>query len=443
MTEPAGLLTRLVDRGVIAQTTDPGALADLLDRPPVSFYTGFDPTAPSLHVGNLVQILLGLRLQRAGHRPVVLIGGATGLIGDPKATGERSLNSPEVVAQWSAALTAQVSRYYDRSGPNAAIMVNNLEWTAPLTAISLLRDIGKHISVNRMLDRDAVAARLAGPGISYTEFSYAILQAYDYVELHRRYGVCLQTGGSDQWGNITAGVDLVRRMSQAAVHALTTPLLTKADGTKFGKTEAGTVWLDPAHTSAWDFHQFWRNADDRDLPGLLATFSLGESAEVAAVLADSQAHPSRRIGQQHLADSLTDLVHGADTTRQVTTAAAALFGQASLAEVDTGTLQSALQQAGLTEWGEPVLPTPAQALHVTGLAASLSAARRTIAEGGASVNNERITQADEPIQADRVLPGGLLVIRRGRRAIAGISVRRPPALVTGAVDPASGQQQQQ
>lgn len=442
MTGTAGLLTRLVDRGIVAQTTDPAALGDLLDRPPVSFYTGFDPTAPSLHVGNLVQILLGIRLQRAGHRPVILIGGATGLIGDPKAAGERALNSPDVVAQWSSALTAQLSRLYDQSGSSGVIMVNNIEWTAPLTAISLLRDIGKHISINRMLDREAIAVRLAGPGISYTEFSYAILQAYDYVELHRRYGVNLQTGGSDQWGNITAGVDLVRRMSQSAVHALTTPLLTKADGTKFGKTESGTIWLDPALTSSWDFYQFWRNADDRDLPGLLATFSLSDAAEVEQILADSRARPSQRIGQQHLADSLTDLVHGESTTRQVTAAAAALFGRGSLAGVDPRVLLSALQQAGLTDWVEPVLPTPAQALHLTGLSASLGAARRTIAEGGASVNNERITNADEPIPADRVLPGGLLVIRRGRRAIAGIAIAQPPRRGQGTAAGSSGQQDQ-
>jgi len=416
------VLGGLQERGLVAQTTDAAALGELLGAPPCAFYTGFDPTAPSLHLGNLVQILLGRRLQRAGHRPVILIGGATGLIGDPKASGERALNEPDVVREWSERLATQVAPYYEGSGSSAMLLVNNLDWTSELSAIGLLRDIGKHLSVNRMLDRDAVAVRLAGSGISYTEFSYAVLQANDYVELNRRYDVRLQTGGSDQWGNITAGVDLVRRMLGSTVHALTTPLLTKADGTKFGKTEAGTVWLDPQLTSPWEFHQFWINADDRDLPALLATFSMLPWAEVQDLVTTSAERPAERRGQQQLASELTELVHGATAAAHVSEAAAALFGRGDLAQVDPMTLRAALAQAGLATWHADGLPTPAQALHAAGVVPSLSAARRAVAEGGAYVNNERMTVPDEPIAADRVLPGGLIVVRRGRRTIAGIEV---------------------
>jgi len=405
VTEPAGLLTRLVDRGVIAQTTDPGALADLLDRPPVSFYTGFDPTAPSLHVGNLVQILLGLRLQRAGHRPVVLIGGATGLIGDPKATGERSLNSPEVVAQWSAALTAQVSRYYDRSGPNAAIMVNNLEWTAPLTAISLLRDIGKHISVNRMLDRDAVAARLAGPGISFTEFSYQLLQSLDFLELHRRFDCALQTGGSDQWGNIVMGVELGRRVAELDLHGLTTPLITTASGQKMGKTAAGAIWLSAERLAPYDYFQFWRNTEDADVGRFLRLFTelpLDEIDRLAA-LQGAEINEAKKI----LAGEATKMLHGDEAAMRAADTARQVFEQ------------------GMAGGDLPVIARPradfadgialVRVIVEAGLAKSNGEARRLAEQGGIRVNDQVETDPNRRIGANDLDSGGTLKLSAGRK----------------------------
>ena len=421
------ILSDLHARGLIAQSTDLGALHADLERGPMAIYCGFDPTAASLHLGNLAQILLIRRFQLAGHRPLALVGGATGLIGDPKMTGERTLNSLDVVAEWVGRIRAQLERFYDFDGAAAATMVNNLDWTKSLSALDFLRDIGKHFSVNRMLDREAVAARLAGGGISYTEFSYQLLQSFDYLELFRRYGCRLQTGGSDQWGNITAGVDLIRRVEGASVHALTSPLITKADGTKFGKTESGTVWLDPALTSPYAFSQFWINADDRDVATLLRTYSMRPTDEVDDLIERSAADPGARLGQRALAKELTTLVHGVQEWDAAQLAAQALFGQAALDELPLATLDAALAETPYVDL-EPAqivdgqLPSVVDLLVATGLAASRGAARRTIAEGGAYVNNARVTdEAATPMRSD-LLHGRWLVLRRGRRSMAGVRV---------------------
>lgn len=427
-TSRAAILEELMWRDLIAQTTDLGALEAAARQAPLTLYCGFDPTAPSLHLGNLSQILTVRRFQLAGHRPLALVGGATGLIGDPKASGERILNERELVASWVDRIRDQLARFYDFSGPNAAVAVNNLDWTQSLGTLEFLRDIGKHFSVNRMLDREAVATRLAGPGISYTEFSYQLLQSYDYLELYRRYGCTLQTGGSDQWGNITAGVDLIRRVTGAHVHALTTPLLTKADGSKFGKTESGTVWLDPALTTPYAFYQFWLNADDRDVPVLLRTYSFRPREEVEALSAAASERPADRAGQRALADELTALVHGAGEAVAAEQAGRALFGHGDLGSLPSATLDAALTAAPNTELSpeeilEGHLPSVVDLLVRTGLVASKQAARRAIEEGGAYVNNVRVADvAHCPAPAD-LLPGGWLVIRRGRKAVAGVHVR--------------------
>ncbi|MGH8939421.1 MAG: tyrosine--tRNA ligase, partial [Actinomycetes bacterium] len=345
MTSATELLDDLQWRGLIAQSTDLDALRATLDAGPVTFYSGVDPTAPSMHAGNLVQWVTARRLQEAGHRPLALIGGATGLIGDPSGkTAERSLNDTEVVAEWADRIRTQVARFIDFEGPAAATMVNNLDWTSQLSAIAWLRDIGKHFSVNRMLDKESVSARLAGGGISYTEFSYQVLQANDYLELFRRHGCTLQTGGSDQWGNITAGVDLVRRATGESVHALTTPLLTKADGTKFGKTASGSVWLDPEMTSPYAFFQYWVNADDRDVVGYLKVFSFRSREEIEALEKAVAERPAAREAQRALADELPGLVHGPDERANVVAASQALFGRGSLEDIDEPTLAAALSE---------------------------------------------------------------------------------------------------
>jgi len=421
----SSIIDELTWRGLIAQSTDLDALRSATSAGPITVYCGFDPTAPSLHLGNLVQILTVRRFQQHGHRPLALVGGATGLIGDPKESGERSLNPREVVEGWVDRIRQQLDRFYDFDGPNAAVAVNNLDWTEGMGVLEFLRDVGKHFSVNRMLDREAVAARLAKDGISYTEFSYQLLQSYDYVELYRRHGCTLQTGGSDQWGNITAGVDLIRRMEGVHAHALTTPLMVKADGTKFGKTESGTVWLDPELTSPYAFFQFWMNADDRDVPTLLRTFSFRSQAEVDDLLAAVAARPQAREAQRALASEMTALVHG-DAERDAAEAAGrALFGQGDLADLPSSTLTAALLEAPHGEVaGDEVidghLPAFDELLVRAGLAASKSAARRTIGEGGAYVNNVRIEDATaQPVIGD-LHHGNWLVLRRGKKAFAGI-----------------------
>ncbi len=418
----ASVLDDLAWRGLIAHSTDLDALRAELAEGPITLYCGFDPTAPSLHVGHLAQTLTARRFQLAGHLPLALVGGATGMIGDPKPTSERTLNEAEVVAAWSDGIRHQLERFFDFEGPAAARMVNNHDWTAPMSVIEFLRDIGKHFSVNRMLDREAVARRLADQGISYTEFSYVLLQSMDYLELFRRYGCRLQTGGSDQFGNIVAGVDLVRRVEGASVHALTTPLMTKADGTKFGKTEGGAVWLDPELTSPYAFYQFWLNTDDRDVPGNLRMFSFRSREEIEALDQEVAERPAARVGQRALAQELTEMVHGAPALAAVEAASRALFGSGELRDVPDATLEAALRE---TEFGEVVVAPGSSVgavdlLVAAGLAASKGAARRTIAEGGASVNNVRIVDDAQTFTHEDTLADGWLVVRRGRRSVSGV-----------------------
>ena len=421
------IIPELQWRGLIAQSTDLEELSKVCANP-VTLYCGFDPTAPSLHLGNLVQVLTVRRFQQHGHKPLALIGGATGLIGDPKESGERTLNSVDVVGEWVERIRVQLERFYEFEGTNSARMVNNLEWTQDLNAIEFLRDIGKHFSVNRMLDREAVSARLAKDGISFTEFSYQLLQSFDYLELYRRYNCVLQTGGSDQWGNITAGVDLVRRVEAKGVHALTTPLLTRADGKKFGKTESGTIWLDPELTSPYSFFQYWINADDRDIANLLKTFSFKSEPEINELLQASLERPQERAGQRALASELTELVHGAAERAGAEDAGKALFGGGDLADLPESTLSAALTEASLgevdtSEVVDGKLPTLDELLVRCGLAPSKKAARRTIAEGGAYVNNIRVDQEDFQMPVSELLHGQWVVLRRGRKAFAGVVVK--------------------
>jgi tyrosyl-tRNA synthetase len=411
-------------RGLIAQSTDEAALRAHLAEGPVTYYCGFDPTAPSLHVGSLVQFMLLRALQRAGHRPVVLVGGATGLIGDPRPTAERQLNDPATVAGWVESIRRQVAPLLEvpaeRDGLQAPIYVNNLDWTGALGAIDFLRDIGKHFRVGKMLAKEAVSARLnSDAGISYTEFSYQILQANDFRELYGRHGVTLQTGGSDQWGNLTAGIDLVRRTKGASVHALSTPLVTKSDGTKMGKSEGGSIWLDPGLTSPYAFFQFWLNADDADARTWLPLFSERPAEDVDALIAESIDRPAARAAQRALAAELTVLVHGAEQLRQAEAAGRALFGRDDLSALEEQTLAAALREAGsVTVDGE--VPTLGHLFQLTGLVSSLSEARRTVKEGGAYLNNERVTDADAVPGPEAWLAGGWLVLRRGKRSIAGV-----------------------
>ncbi len=419
----ADLLDDLDWRGLVAHSTDPDSLRATLAGDPISFYCGFDPTAESLHFGNLVQLVTMRRLQLAGHHPIAVVGGATGLIGDPSGkSAERNLNEADVVDAWVERIRGQVERYLDFDGANAARIVNNLEWTAPLSALDFLRAIGKHFSVNRMLDKESVSARLGGSGISFTEFSYQVLQALDYLELHRRHGCVLQTGGSDQWGNLTAGVDLIRRVTGDTVHALATPLITKTDGTKHGKTAGGTLWLDPRLTSPYAFYQYFVNSEDADVAALLKVFSFRSHAEIEELVAAAVARPEAREAQQALAAELTTLVHGSDETDRVLLASRALFGQGELRDLDAPTLQAALAELPGTEVGGD-LPSVVDLLVATGLSESKSAARRAVADGGAYVNNQRVTDAAQlPAVAD-LLHGRWLVLRRGRRTLARVERR--------------------
>jgi tyrosyl-tRNA synthetase len=422
--DQASVLDELHRRGLIALSTDEEALRAHLAAGPVTYYCGFDPTAPSLHVGHLVQFMVLRALQRAGHQPIVLVGGATGLVGDPRPTSERVLNDPSQVAQWVDRIRRRVAPFLDlpaaEHGLRAPVYVDNLDWTAPLSAIDFLRDIGKHFRVNRMLAKEAVSARLnSDVGINYTEFSYQILQANDFRELYSRYGCTLQTGGSDQWGNLTAGIDLVRRTSGASVHALGTPLITTADGKKIGKTEGATVWLDPELTSPYAFFQYWLNIDDVDARAWLPLFSERPADEVAALIAESVERPASRAAQRALAEELTRLVHGPAELAQAEAAGRALFGRAELTDLDPATLAAALTEAGSVEVEDPALPV-ATLLQRAGLASSLSDARRTVKEGGAYVNNVRVSDADAVPAPGDWLPGGWLAVRKGRRSVVGV-----------------------
>ncbi|MFF3755217.1 tyrosine--tRNA ligase [Streptomyces sp. NPDC002018] len=419
-------MTDIVDelkwRGLFAQSTDEDALRKALANGPVTFYCGFDPTAPSLHVGHLVQVLTVRRLQRAGHRPLALVGGATGQIGDPRPTAERTLNDPETVAGWVRRLRSQIEPFLSFEGPNAAVVVNNLDWTAGLSAIEFLRDVGKHFRVNKMLTKDSIARRLeSDEGISYTEFSYQLLQSMDFLELYRRYGCVLQQGGSDQWGNLTAGLDLIHRLEPGAtVHALATPLMTKADGTKFGKSESGAVWLDPEMTTPYAFYQFWLNVDDRDISSYSRILSFRSRAELEELERSTAERPQARAAQRALAEELTTLIHGAEQCAAVVAASRALFGQGELTELDEATLGAALAEVPRAEVAElgPVVDLLAE----TGLAPSKSAARRTVKEGGAYVNNAKVTDADSVPGPEELLHGRWLVLRRGKKNLAAVEV---------------------
>jgi len=416
-------------RGLVAYSTDEEALRAALATGPVTYYVGFDPTAPSLHHGHLVQLLTARRLQLAGHRPLALVGGSTGLIGDPNPDRERVLNAPDVVAGWVDRIKGQVEPFFSFDGPNAARIVNNLDWTAPMSAIEFLRDIGQHFRVNKMLAKEAVSARLHSDiGIGYAEFSYQILQALDYLELYRRYGCILQTGGSDQWGNLTAGVDLIRRVEGVAVHALATPLLTKADGTKYGKTAGGAVWLDPEMLSPYGFYQFWLNLDDADVPSHLRIMSFRSREEIEELETAMAERPSARAAQRALAEELTTLVHGQNETARVIAASQALFGRGELAELDERTLASALAETepARMEAGDE-LPPYVDLFAAAGVVESKSAARRALAEGGAYVNNVRLDPSTSPGAApsrDDLLHGRWLVLRRGKRTVGGVEVLR-------------------
>jgi len=411
-------------RGLLAQTTDEKALLEALKKP-TTLYVGFDPTAPSLHAGNLVVLLVLRRFQLAGHNPIALVGGATGLVGDPSGKSEeRTLNSSEIVEGWVNRIRKQVSAFLDFDTPkNPAAVVNNLDWTSPLSAIEFLRDIGKHFSVNQMLSKDSVSARLESGGISYTEFSYQVLQSYDFLELYRRNNCTLQVGGSDQWGNIVAGLDLIRRVEQGSGHALTVPLLMKADGTKFGKTAGGSVWLDPEMTSPYAFFQFWLNSDDKDVINFLKVFSFKSHTEISELEKSHNENPGLREVHRALARELTSLVHSEETTERVEAAARALFGQGELSELDEATLASALAELPRTTVSSSEeIPTWVDLLAATGVVDSKSAARRIVKEGGAYLNNAKISGEDfRPSKSD-FLCGKYAVLRKGKRDLAAVEL---------------------
>jgi tyrosyl-tRNA synthetase len=421
------IIEELSWRGLLAVTTDLDELRGALKSGRVTMYGGFDPTAPGLHIGNLVLLLTLRRMQLAGHRPIGLVGGATGLIGDPSGkSAERVLNPRDVVAGWVERIRGEVSRFLDfDAGPSSALIVSNLDWTGPMPVLDFLRDIGKHFSVNRMLDRESVKARLEAGGISYTEFSYQLLQAMDYLELYRRYGCTLQLGGSDQWGNLVAGVDLIRRVEGASVHALATPLITKPDGTKYGKTEGDAVWLSADLMPPYAFYQFWLNVSDAEVPGLLKVFSLRSREEIEDLARQSAERPAARAGQRALAEEMTTLVHGTDECRRAVAASQALFGQGELAEVDERTLEAAVAEvptATVTTAAPVGGISIADLMAETKIVASKSAARRTIAEGGAYLNNRKVTDVDASFTPADLLHGRFLILRRGKRTVGAVRV---------------------
>ena len=422
MTTDQHILDDLAWRGLIAHSTDLDALRAEMDEGPVKFYVGFDPTSPSLHMGHLVQILTAKRLQEAGHTPYALVGGATGMIGDPRDSGERTLNSLDVVKGWVGKVRAQIEPFLSFEGSNAATMVNNYDWTASLSTIDFLRDIGKHFPVNRMLARDVVRSRLED-GISYTEFSYVLLQSMDYLNLYRDHGVTLQFGGSDQWGNLTAGVELIRRTEGARVHALATPLLTKVDGTKYGKSEAGALWLDPDLMSPYAFYQFWLNVEDEKVGKLLRIFTFLTHEAIEDLERQTADKPFLRAGQRALADEVTTLVHGADETERIKAASAALFGGGELVDLSSSTLGAALREAGSVQVKRSEgIPNIVDLLVEVGLSASKGAARRTIGEGGAYLNNQRIEDPEFTPATTDLVADSWLVLRRGKKNIAGVEV---------------------
>jgi tyrosyl-tRNA synthetase len=415
------ILDELEWRGLIAQSTDRDALRRDLADGVLTLYCGFDPTAPSLHAGNLVPLLTLRRFQQAGARPIVLAGGATGMIGDPRDVGERSLNSADTVIDWAGRIRGQLERFVEFDGtPTGATIVDNLDWTGPQSVLEFLRDVGKHFSVNVMLGRETVKRRLAAEGMSYTEFSYLLLQSQDYLHLHRRYGCRLQIGGSDQWGNIVGGVELIRRVEGASVHALTVPLVTDAEGRKFGKsTGGGNIWLDPEMTSPYAWYQYFLNVADADVGRYLRLFTFLSPEEIEDLEKASAERPQARAGQRRLAEELTTLVHGRHHTGQVVAASAALFGRGELRELDAGTLTAALAEVPTAELRLADGATIVDLLVSTGLAESRGAARRTVGEGGAYVNNAKVSDEQWVPGVEDLLPGGWLVVRRGKRNLAG------------------------
>ena len=424
MSSQVHLLDDLKWRGLFSQSTDEEALREAMKKP-LTLYIGFDPTAPSLHVGNLVVLLALRRFQLAGHNPIALVGGATGLIGDPSGKSEeRTLNTSDVVEQWVGRIKDQVSKFLDfKASPNPAIVVNNLDWTSPLSAIEFMRDIGKHFSVNQMLSKDSVSSRLESGGISYTEFSYQVLQSFDFLELYRRNKCTLQLGGSDQWGNIVGGLDLIRRVEGGSGHALTIPLLAKADGTKFGKTAGGSIWLDPSMTSPYAFFQYWLNTDDKDVINFLKVFSFRSREEIESLEKTHLENPGAREAHRALARELTSLVHSQDICDRVEAAARALFGQGELSELDEATLSSALAELPRTsvKSGEAI-PTWVDLLAATGVVDSKSAARRIVKEGGAYLNNIKILAEDFAPSKTDFLCGKYAVLRKGKRDLAAVEL---------------------
>jgi tyrosyl-tRNA synthetase len=408
-------------RGLVHVSTDADELKTLFEGDPITYYCGFDPTAPSLHLGNLVQLLLLRRLQLKGHNPLGLVGGSTGLVGDPKPTAERTLNDRETVAEWVGYLGAQISKFLDFSGKNPARLVNNLDWTEPMSAIDFLREIGKHFRVGTMLKKDAVSARLnSESGISYTEFSYQVLQGLDFLELYREYGCVLQTGGSDQWGNLISGTDLIHKVEGVSAHAIGTPLITNSDGTKFGKSEGNAIWLDPALTSPYAMYQFWLNTLDADVIDRLKVFTFLSRAEIDELAAQVEAEPFKREAQRRLAWEVTALVHGDAGADVVVVASAALFGNGDLFALDADTVAAAVGELPNADVAADTLVT--QALVDTGLCASVSDARRAITQGGVAINNEAVT-AETDVVGDRTLAGGVSVLRRGKKTLAALKVK--------------------
>ena len=420
MTETSTIIDELSWRGLINQSTDLDALKEAAAAGPITLYCGFDPTGPSLHAGHLVPLLMLARFQRAGHNPIVLAGGATGLIGDPREVGERQMNDADTVAGWAERISGQLRRFVDFEGEHAARLVNNQEWTEKLTAVEFLRDLGKHFSLNTMLSRETVRRRLENDGISYTEFSYMLLQANDFAELYRRYGCTLQVGGGDQWGNLVAGVDLNRRVNDAKVHALTVPLVTDSEGKKFGKsTGGGSLWLDPEMTSPYVWYQYFFNTADADVVRYLRWFTFLGKEELDELAEQVENEPHRRAAQRRLAQEMTDLVHGEDARKQVELASQALFGHAELRELDEATLSAALRETDVAEVAPGEERDIVSLLVASGLAKSRGAARRSLKEGGIYVNNERVTdEAYEPA-SDDLLFGHWLVLRRGKKNFAG------------------------
>ncbi len=418
------LLEDLEWRGLIAQSTDRKELETALSKP-ISLYLGVDPTAPSMHLGNLVVFLVLRRFQLAGHRPIALVGGATGLVGDPSGKNdERTLNEEKLVADWVAKIRKQVEKIFDFKDKSAsAKVVNNLDWTKSVSALELLRDIGKHFSVNQMLAKDSVATRLSSTGISYTEFSYQVLQAFDYLELYRRDQCKLQIGGSDQWGNIVAGLDLIRKVEGGSAHALTVPLLAKSDGSKFGKTASGAIWLDENMTSAYEFFQFWLNSDDADMPKLLKVFSMKDRSEIERLIETLKVNPGAREANRELAREMTTLIHGQQMAKSVEDAAKALFGQGEIDQLDLKTLDSALSQLPRTtiKKGEPY-PSWVDLLAATGVVDSKSAARRIVKEGGGYLNNKKVESEDFTPSKNDLLHGKYLLLRKGKRDLAAVEV---------------------